>query len=215
MRNLFYLCSILFITFGSCSKKKDTPKPSQVTIGGQAYNTVIIGSQSWTTKNYDGPGGVFYNNDAANVTIYGKLYTFAEASSIALPSGWRLPTADDFKLLYTYEGGQLQYQFDTPLHPDLGLVKLMSSTGWAETYGTNSSGFNAVGGGWYLPIATNNFEWLGYQGLYLTTTGDANLSFGHYIYFIHNNSNDAYNHIGFLTYFDDHTSVSVRFVKDN
>jgi uncharacterized protein (TIGR02145 family) len=217
MRKLFYLSAILFITLDSCSKKNETPKPSPVTIAGQTYNTAIIGSQSWTTANYDGPGGVYYNDDPANAAIYGKLYTFAEAKTISLPAGWRLPAADDFKALYTYEGGKLQYQTDNPLNPDVVLMKLMSSAAWAEPYGTNTSGFNAVGGGIDFPAnpITNRFNWLGYKGQYLTTSVYENLSYAHYTYFINNAANDAYNPIGFLTYNDDQFPVSLRFVKDN
>jgi len=90
-KNLFLFCLLFF----TCSKNNDNTQISiscknSVSINGDSYKTVVIGTQTWTAVNYNVPGGENYNNGATNNT-YGKLYTEAEASAIVLPAGRRLP----------------------------------------------------------------------------------------------------------------------------
>ncbi|HEY8929091.1 MAG TPA: FISUMP domain-containing protein [Mucilaginibacter sp.] len=94
------MCFFAIITFVSCSKKSDTrPNDNSVTINGTNYSVVAIGGQTWTSVNYNGEGGINYNNGSINNAADGKLYTIAEAQAIKLPKGWRLPTRDDFNKL--------------------------------------------------------------------------------------------------------------------
>src|ERR1051325_7160723 len=85
--------------FTACKKdnqKDPTPQtPGIVNINGKDYKTIKIGSQTWTSESYAGDGGMAYGPAAK--PEYGKYYTFTEVKAIALPTGWRLPTVDDYK----------------------------------------------------------------------------------------------------------------------
>jgi hypothetical protein len=104
MKKVFTLVIIATVVLLSCSKKNNDPIPlnlksadSTVTIGGDVYPVVKIGTQTWTSVNYRGPGGIFNTGymDTYNVQ-HGKLYTPQEANQIILPAKWRLPTYDDY-----------------------------------------------------------------------------------------------------------------------
>ncbi|MDB5154527.1 MAG: hypothetical protein JWR54_3278 [Mucilaginibacter sp.] len=89
MKKTLTLFSCVLILLSACSKKS-TPALNplaSVTISGKAYGTIIIGSQTWTTQNYDGPGGVANAQESS----VGKFYLSSELSSIELPTGWRIP----------------------------------------------------------------------------------------------------------------------------
>lgn len=121
----------------------DNPEPSveSVTINGTSYPTVKIGRQQWISVNYSGAGGVYYDGD--NDVKYGKLYTRKEVQAIKLQDGWRLPTKADFiKLVLNFP----HIEGDVNLKPE-GVLKLMSTSGWRDINGDNSSGFNALPAG--------------------------------------------------------------------
>jgi uncharacterized protein (TIGR02145 family) len=149
MKNV-YLAFIAIIAFTSCSKKNDPGLNSNyITISGTNYSIVVIGSQTWTSVNYNGDGGVNYNN-GANDPVNGKLYTIAEAQAVKLPNGWHLPTPADFNTLLVSIGAVYKYQINGNYYVSGDLsVKLMSKTGWTGTEGTNQSGFNAQPVGMY------------------------------------------------------------------
>ena len=135
MKKLLILTLVASATLFSCSKSS-TSKPqtaNTVTINGTAYNTVTIGTQTWTTVNYNGDGGVNYNNSSTNVAANGKLYTLTEAKAITLPTGWALPTQDDY----------------TTLLATSSAFGLMSKSSWTTGGGTDVSGFNALPVGYY------------------------------------------------------------------
>lgn len=126
-----------------------------VTYANKTYHTVQIGSQCWLKENID--VGIMingiqdqtnnnviekycYDNDPSNCVKYGGLYNWNEAMKYSqsgakvqgiCPSGWRLPTIDEFRDLQSvvgYDGNALK---DTT--PVLGHV-----------HGTNTSGFSAL-----------------------------------------------------------------------
>lgn len=132
---------------------------------GNVYNTINIGGQVWmlenlkTTKYRNGVSipnvtdnaswgsltsgaTCSYNNDEANVAIYGRLYNWYAATDVnnIAPSGWHLPSMADWDQLRNYLGG-----------PDIAGGKV-KETGYAH-WGTpnsgadNSSGFTALPGG--------------------------------------------------------------------
>ena len=156
---LFMLSASLAIT--SCSKNDDpTPEESNtVEIGGTTYPTVKIGTQTWTTVNYNGSGGVNYN-DGANDPTYGKLYSFQEVRTISgLPSGWRIPTDADVKKLLSNVGTKLD---GTDIYVDADASKkLMSTTGWTNTAlsGTNTTGLNLMPTGYLFASSSNSKDY--------------------------------------------------------
>ena len=111
-----------------------------------AVETVTIGGQTWMLKNLDiddGAGGIYaYDNDEANVPIYGRLYTAAAAARVAAAfSGFHLPSYDEFNTLVLYlNAGNLAG----------GRMKEIGFSHWnsPNTSASNSSGFTALGTGY-------------------------------------------------------------------
>jgi len=78
---------------------------NSVTINGTTYSTVVIGNQTWTTENYTSADTVSFNGT--------KFYTYAQAMSMSLPTGWRIPTQTDFNNLMKIAGGTLDPNSNT------------------------------------------------------------------------------------------------------
>jgi uncharacterized protein (TIGR02145 family) len=139
-------------------------KGSVTDADGNAYDTVVIGTQTWmkqnlkTTKYNDnttipyasgnaawstltGPGYCWYNNDSANKKNYGALYNwFAIDTKKLAPTGWRVPTTSDWTTLLNNLGGW-----------KIAGGKMKSiDTVWVppNTKATDSSGFAALPGGY-------------------------------------------------------------------
>ena len=163
-------------------------------IEGNSYKTIEIGSQTWmaenlkTTKYNDGqeipevtdledwiilttPAVCFYlNNKEKYKNNYGALYNWysVDAGKIC-PTGWHVPDALDWGILYGQLGGGNELGF-----------KLMETgtTHWITNNFsvTNSSGFTALPGGlrqgFIDPMACSYFEDLGYSGSFWTSTPD-------------------------------------------
>lgn len=110
---------------------------------GRVYKTVKIGNQWWMAENfnYNSPKSVYYDNDSTTYQEYGRLYEWQEANDYA-PTGWYLPTEDEWDELVVYLGGE-----------DVAGGK-MKETGlkhweYPNTGATNESGFTAIGAGIY------------------------------------------------------------------
>ena len=140
--------------------------------------TVIIGTQTWTSLNLDVAafrnGDVileaktneewqvagnnkqaawcYYENDAKNGTKYGKLYNWYAANDVRglAPAGWHIPTDEEWTVLYTFLGGE-----------EVAGEKMKFSSGWSENRnGTNSSGFAGLPGG--FRFVNGDFDELGF-----------------------------------------------------
>ena len=93
---------------------------------GDKYGWVEIGSQTWMTENlrYDAEGSFCYEESKSNCFRYGRLYTWAAAVGKSekecgpgkdcplpslvrgvCPSGWRLPSREDYEILFDAVGG--------------------------------------------------------------------------------------------------------------
>jgi uncharacterized protein (TIGR02145 family) len=149
------LLALTVLTLNSCSKSSNE-EPSKeetstnVTINGTAYPTVKIGNKTWTTVNYNGSGGLNYNNSSNNAA-YGKLYLLIEAKAIVLPVGWRLPTKQDFIDLLSV-AGQIQTERGDTFINAAGSTKLRSKGDWNFSAGVNTTGFNAY------PTGSGDFD---------------------------------------------------------
>jgi uncharacterized protein (TIGR02145 family) len=221
--SVLLFAAVLTSSCSKSSKQDDQPtNANTVTIGGTDYTTASIGTQTWTTVNYNGSGGVNYNGSSTNVPTYGKLYTLAEAKAISLPSGWRLPTKADAEKLLLYLGAKTE-DSSTPdaqdgiaVQGDASVAKKMKSkTDWTYTNGDNSSGFNA-----YPQGATTDIKTYSGKGqLANFWTGTANGVNNNFIFGVYNTKEDN-NTINDFTGMDytpyaNTTMLAIRFVKDN
>jgi uncharacterized protein (TIGR02145 family) len=116
---------------------------------GQEYGFIDINSQTWMAENlnYETAISWTYNNDPANGNIYGRLYTWEEALTVC-PSGWSLPSDDQWKQMEMALGMSRSEADDIGWRGTDEGKKMKSTSGWnLSGNGTNSSGFNAIPGG--------------------------------------------------------------------
>ena len=126
----------------SSSSQKTESSSSEIEKGsftdardGQSYKTVAIGDQVWMTENlnYKVYPSYCFDNEESNCEQYGRLYVWSAAMS-ACPSGWHLPSKDEFETLLSAVGGQ-----------EFAGKKLKSSDGWnGDGNGTDAYGFSAL-----------------------------------------------------------------------
>lgn len=141
-------------------------------VDNNVYQTVAVAGYCWTKENLktthypDGTteisGTRIYNDDDANLSIYGRLYTWYGAVNIpegstdaptavggfvqgACPDGWHIPTNDELTALGT-----------------VSVPALNATTLWVDPHAgenTNASGFTA------LPAGKYNASLSRYEGL--------------------------------------------------
>jgi uncharacterized protein (TIGR02145 family) len=149
---------------------------------GKRYSTVKIGEQTWMAENLNHSGkgkkiGACYNGKPELCKKYGALYDLEEAME-ACPSGWSLPSREDWEVLIDFIGGN-----------ESAGTKFKSKTGWSswDNYGetvsgngTDAYGFAALPGGsgdW-----GGNFDNLGNHGYWWSSSKNrANKPIGLYM----------------------------------
>ena len=161
--------AILIIALSSVAQETGTFTDPR---DGKVYKTVKIGTQTWFAENlaYKASKGCWaYNNDTNNVKTYGYLYDW-KAAKTSCPTGWHLPSDDEWTTLVTYLGGA---------NVAGGKLKEIGTTHWDKpnTGATNESGFTALPGGYRYPDSPN--ENLGYSGYWWSSTEQVN-SYGDY-----------------------------------
>jgi uncharacterized protein (TIGR02145 family) len=109
----FLSLSLLALCLGFAACKTDTPDPQEPepdgvpftdSRDGKIYLSVEIGTQTWMAENLDyraASCGDCYDSDCDTL---GRIYTWQQASTCACPSGWKLPTDDDWKTLEVFLG---------------------------------------------------------------------------------------------------------------
>ena len=134
---------------------------------GKFYRTVVIGNQEWMAENlaYAPSSGNYwsYDNDDANVEIYGYLYDWHTALD-ACPLGWHLPTDDEWIELINYLGDNTGGKLKAT-----GTIE--SRTGlWLDpnTGATNETGFTGFPGG--LRDLAGKFGLIGSYGFWGSAT---------------------------------------------
>jgi uncharacterized protein (TIGR02145 family) len=210
MKYLKYLNIVALWLLSCCSKSNDT-RLSTIVIEGAKYATVKIGAQTWTIRNYNGPGGENYNDSPSNNPTYGKLYTHAEAAAVVLPPGWRLPSIDDFNKLFVAVGGSAIDETKELASPVT--VTLMSKTTWTMDGGSNLTGWNATAGGLYVQADPPSYFDKGNRAVFLTSSFLNNVFIYANIYFNGGGTNSTIGVGGFNSDMNDRGSI--RFVKDN
>jgi uncharacterized protein (TIGR02145 family) len=154
-------------------------------IHGQNFKTVKINNKVWMAENLsvEVKGSRIYNEDEEFAQNYGRLYTW-EVAKNACPSGWHLPTIDEWSDLIEYAGGE-----------DLA--------GKALKAGGNL-GFNASFGGF---VSTTNYMLMENYGCYWSSSNyDDNHAW--YVFITPKNN------IVTKTFFTKSYGVSVRCVKN-
>jgi uncharacterized protein (TIGR02145 family) len=122
-------------------------------VNGKNYPTVRIGCDCWTTKNFEGESDAngnpvanmihqseLYPDIAANLAAFGRLYTYDAATLGGMsaqgicPTGWRLPTSQEWNSLRNY---------------DIADLKLAGNLWWLGQPANNGTGLSLVPGGLY------------------------------------------------------------------
>ena len=193
---------------------------------GQVYKTVKIGNQIWMAENlnfaytsvpYKYEDNVSdstswcYDNDPANCTNYGRLYTWAAAMDSAglisianktkcgygitctpnlihqgiCPGGWHIPTVAEWKELFVNVGGTCN---DEEYSCTNSGAILKSSSGWYDSgNGSDDFGFSVIPSGWYKVNSSDNIS-LG-NIAYFWTAMEYDSSRAYSWYFIFSQSN--------------------------
>jgi uncharacterized protein (TIGR02145 family) len=139
------------------------------------YNTIEIGGLTWMAENlaWEGDGVnikeitdwntwssstngyCYYGNDKHTYERYGVFYQF-DAAKEACPSGWHLPSTDEWDILAQSAGGR-----------DTAGFSLKSTSGWKDGgNGGDLLGFNILPAGW----RHNDGSW-GFSEITLSRSG--------------------------------------------
>jgi len=133
---------------------------------GKKYKTTKIGKQTWLAENlnYNANGSKCYEDKSANCDKYGRLYSW-QAAKTACPSGWHLPSYDEWSVLSSYAGKA---------------SKLKAKSGWAESgSGTDDFSFAALPGGQH--DSEDGFIDIGRDGVWWNAnSGTKNVKFMHH-----------------------------------
>jgi len=164
-----------------------------VSFDGYTYKVVLIGSQCWfaenlRSKNYANGDPIqsvqnlwkwaslksgartFYDKSRVNLSTYGGLYNwFAVNDARGLcPSGWHVPTDEEYMILELELGMSSSSLDDTGLHrrgTDQGDKMKSSDSGLSSWNGNNMSGFSALPGGFlyeggaFLEVGVSAYFW--------------------------------------------------------
>lgn len=145
------------------------------------YNTVA--GKDWMIQNLSWDGaGVAYKEAEALSDIFGRYYTWAEASA-ACPAGWHLPSSADFKAL-AEAGGTDESLAAGSLMVDATFNGDRMWEFWKDVKITNSSRFSAIPAG-YATIDGEEVSFKDFNNRAMFWTSDSkndDVALGSYIY---------------------------------
>ena len=167
---------------------------------GNIYNTIEIGTQTWMAENLrattfndgtpidlvtdqaawtvqENAGYVWYNN---NSDFFGALYNWhAVNAGILCPTGWHIPSDDEWNILIDYFGGE-----DVAGNE----LKEQGILHWSSlnSLSTNESGFTALPGGYRNYIGT--FAGMKQLGYWWTSSADNDNTYAFYRSMAYNHS---------------------------
>lgn len=213
------------------SEKKYSKEDNVYDIDGNVYSTVLIGDKIWmsdnlkTTKYNDGEGIKlgkhidgdidclfdygWYLNKKETEKEYGALYTWkAVASGKLCPTGWHVPTDNEWKQLEN-ELGMKENELDLiGFRGDNQGTKLKSEnyrfSGLRNMQGSNESGFNAILTGGYCAEGFAPAEYEGYW--WTSSSNDEDYAWFRALFF---DDTRVYRYHNLKSY-----ALSVRCVKD-
>jgi len=218
------------ISYGSTELihlKLNVPGPNITDIDGNVYKTVQIGNQVWmaenlkATKYNDGTpipyvsnqqqwattttgAYCFFANSTSFGQTYGNLYNFFAAtnSKKLCPSGWHLPSDQEWTELSNFLGGSQNAG---------GLIKMQGTEFWANPNAgaTNSSGFSAKGASWRGEDGLF-YYWVGWSSSWWSSTSYNSTE--PWSYSASHNNSILLRQRG--AYFKNNAGVSVRCIKD-
>ena len=160
IHSFFALAALTFLLM-SCSESFTDSRD------GQSYGVVKIGEQTWMASNlnFETADSFCPEGDSRNCKRLGRLYSWAEASSIC-PEGWRLPTKADFEKLITemLKGGVASSKGDAG-------AALKAKDGWFKKgNGSDVLGFKALPAG--FRGADGKFDGIGGYAYFWSATED-------------------------------------------
>lgn len=212
------------------TRKSGFVDPSSVVKGtmtdprdGKNYKTVTIGDQIWMAENmaFKVGNSPCYQDKEKNCRKYGRYYDWKSAMK-ACPSGWRLPSKDDFDKLVVSVVSE-------PLEADswrlwrakqrILIQMLNSKKGWYKNgNGLDLYGFSAVPAG----DETGNeekrdfrFRYMGYGTYFWSSSNSRNTSDSHDMFSLYYTEKGKYDYecVGICPCFD-FFRHSVRCVRD-
>jgi len=176
---------------------------------GKKYKAVKIGSQTWMAENlnYNAKESKCYDNKPENCDKYGRLYDWGVAKNVC-PSGWHLPSNDEWDILYRYADGTSGTE--SPYESETAGRYLKSKNGWNDYEGRTGNGedkfaFSAIPGG--SGYSYGVFYDIGYDGYWWSADEYVNYNaYSRRIYY--------YNDYAIWYYGDKSFLHSVRCVKN-
>jgi uncharacterized protein (TIGR02145 family) len=220
-------CGVIFVNFAGGSDDGTVPNDLVRTILNmnefELYPTITIGTQKWMLHNLDVTkyrngdpipnvtdntawsnlsSGAYcnYDNNAANVAAYGRLYNWAALNDPRglAPAGYHIASVAEWNTLINYLGGG-----------DIagGKLKEAGTSHWSSpnSFASNSSGFTATGAGYRHD--NGDFDFLGISINWWTPLQDG--SGNAYNFYLNYISSDIFNQ-----YSGKKSGYSVRCIKD-
>jgi len=172
---------------------------------GQTYKIVTIGKQVWMAENlnYKTKDSWCYENKNANCDKYGRLYNY-DAAMKSCPSGWHLPSDDEWCTLTTYIDPTVNCNATGYSGADAG-YKMKSTSNWhSNGNGSNAYGFSALPGGYRS--SSGNFNYIEKNAYFWSSAEDGTNAWYRHLYY-------SYDRVGRSHYSRGH-GFSVRCVKD-
>ena len=196
--SLIFIISWSLVIF-SCNS--ESSEGTMEDIDGNIYRTIKIGKQTWMAENLrattfkdgdpvplvtDGsgwhnsstPAFCWYNNDSgAYSDPYGALYNYHAINTGKLcPSGWRVPTLQDFQVMITALDPATNFVHHEVSTTAGGMLKVTGNSNWEgpNAEATNESGFSALPGG--CRSWAGNFSMMNAFGYYGSTMNNSSLA---------------------------------------
>ena len=201
----FFLTGLLVEALTGCGENRmKDPRD------GKRYKTVKIGDQTWMAENlnYKTEYSRCYNDEEANCTKYGRLYVWFDAMK-ACPSGWHLPSKEEFNMLHK-AAGEVRINGKKRVLHDSGM-RLKSTSGWKKNgNGDDTYSFSVLPAGFMridLDDESASFLKKGSYAYFWTSTEYSEFC-ANYIFFSYKSAEMT------LAHFSKFDGFSVRCLKD-